>query len=100
MIGYRVWAQKDPQQAAHQEAEKDVYRCFQEKIPSLDKYRRNDVYRLHVPDEVSLLSDMLQADLQQIRHVLIIQRVIEDRTLSAVSNEGQILEPAELVRDG
>ena len=49
------------------------------------------------PGEGSLLSYMFQADLQQIRHVFIIQRVIEDRTLPAVSNEGQILEPAKLM---
>ena len=99
-MGHRVRTQKDPQQAAHQEAEKNIDRCPQQKLPGLGKCGKNEVHRLYTPAEVALLSDMFQTDLHQIRHVLVIQGVIKDRSLAAVSNEGQILEPAKLMGDG
>ena len=45
-----------------------------------------------------LFPDMLQADIQQPRHMLIIQGIINNRPIPAAFNQSQVFEAAQLMR--
>lgn len=96
MLSYRIGVQKNPQQTADKQAEKNVYRGCQKKMPRLPKNAYKEEHKF--PNAFFLFTHMLQTNVKQACNVVVVQRVVKHLTVTAFLYQGQIFQSPKLVR--
>jgi hypothetical protein len=97
MLSHRIGVQKNPQQTADKQAEQNIHRGCQKKMPGLLKNAHKEEHKF--PNASFLFTHMLQTNVKQAYNVVVVQRVVKHLTVTAFLYQGQILQSPKLVRD-